>query len=39
MKKLKRWIALSVAGALALIIGSRLEEAVVLDHDTMGSPR
>lgn len=38
MKKVKRWILLSVAGALAVLIGSRLEEAVVLDHDNM-APR
>ena len=38
VKKVKRWILLSVAGALAVLIGSRLEEAVVLDHDNM-APR
>lgn len=37
MKKLKRWILLSMAGALAVLIGSRLEEAVTLDPDNMGS--
>jgi hypothetical protein len=38
VKKLKRWILLSAAGALAVLIGSRLEEAVALDYDNMGRP-
>lgn len=38
VKKLKRWILLSAAGALAVLIGSRLEEAVALDYDSMGRP-
>jgi len=39
VKKLKSWILLSVAGVLAVLIGSRVEEAVVLDHDNMGGAR
>lgn len=39
MKKLKSWILLSVAGALAVLIGNRLEEAVILDRDNMGVTR
>lgn len=39
MKKLKSWILLSIAGALAVLIGNRLEEAVVLDRDNMGATR
>lgn len=39
VKKLKSWILLSVAGALAVLIGNRLEEAVVLDPDSTGSTR
>lgn len=39
VKKLKSWILLSVAGVLAVLIGSRVEEAVVLDHDNMGTAR
>jgi len=39
VKKLKSWILLSVAGVLAVLIGSRVEEAVVLDHDNMGAAR
>ena len=34
VKKLKRWILLSVAGALAVLLGNRLEDAVVLDRDS-----
>lgn len=39
VKKLKSWILLSVAGVLAVLIGSRVEEAVALDHDNMGAAR
>jgi hypothetical protein len=39
VKKLKSWILLSVAGVLAVLVGNRLEEAVVLDHDNMGGSR
>lgn len=39
VKKLKSWILLSVAGALAVLIGNRLEEAVALDPDSTGSTR
>lgn len=39
MKKIKKWVLLSVAGALAVLIGSRAEEAVALDYDNMGRTR
>jgi hypothetical protein len=39
VKKLKSWVLLSVAGVLAVLIGNRLEEAVVLDRDNMGGAR
>lgn len=39
MTKLKRWILLSVAGLLAALIETRLEEAVALDRDNMGGIR
>lgn len=39
MKKLKSWILLSVAGALAVLIGNRLEEGVALDRDNVGVAR
>jgi len=39
VKKLKSWVLLSVAGALAVLIGNRLEEAVAIDHDNMGGAR
>lgn len=35
MAKFKRWALLSFAGALAVLIGSRAQEAVVLDHDNL----
>lgn len=39
MKKLKRWILLSTAGVLAVLIGGRLEEAVALDPDNLRNAR
>lgn len=39
MTKIKKWILLSVAGALAVLIGSRVDEAVVLDYDTLRHTR
>lgn len=36
MKKIKTWAYLTVASALAIVLGNRLAEAVVLDPDNMG---
>lgn len=35
MKKIKTWAYLTVASVLAMVIGNRLTEAVVLDPDNM----
>lgn len=35
--KLKRWVFLSIAGALAVLFGGRILEGAALDQDNMGS--
>lgn len=35
VKKIKTWICLTVASGLALVLGSRLAEAVALDPDNL----
>jgi hypothetical protein len=37
VNRFKRWALLSAAGALALFLGSRAQEAVALDHDILAS--
>jgi hypothetical protein len=39
VKKLKRWVLLTLAGALVVLVGSRAKEAVALDPDTLLSAR
>lgn len=39
VKKFRRWALLSVAGALAVLVGGRAQEAVALDPDNMGVAR
>jgi hypothetical protein len=39
VKKLRNWLLISAAGALAVLIGGRVQEAVSLDPDTLLSPR
>jgi hypothetical protein len=36
VRKLKRWLLLSIAGGLAVLAGSRMQEMVGLDNDNMG---
>jgi hypothetical protein len=36
VKKALRWLILTVAGVLALLAVGRIEEAVILDHDSIG---
>ncbi|AXH66308.1 hypothetical protein SEA_SATIS_149 [Streptomyces phage Satis] len=38
MKKLRNWLLLSAAGALAVLLGGRIQEAVALDPDTLLAP-
>lgn len=35
VNKIKRWALLSAAGVIAIFLGARAQEAVVLDHDTL----
>jgi hypothetical protein len=35
VKKLRNWLLLSAAAVLAVLIGGRVQEAVVLDPDNM----
>lgn len=36
MRKLRTWACVTVAAALALLLGRRLEESVLLDPDSLG---
>lgn len=37
VKKAKSWLLLTAAGVLAMLIGSRVQEAVVLDPDNVSA--
>ena len=37
MKRARRWILLTAAGIIIMLVGSRAQEAVVLDPDNLGA--
>jgi hypothetical protein len=39
VQKFRRWALLTAAGALAFLVGGRMQEAVVLDHDNTAGAR